>query len=1492
MKPRTFRRVVLLGSLGGIVLVLAFGYFVFRPWQNERQREAMREQGLAAYDAGDYLLAERLLGRYKNSTDDPSAEIFLKHARAREICEVTDGGHIAVAVDSYREYLRRVPDDVDAKMSLLPLMNDRQMFIEAESLANELINEHGVTDIEVLEELLLAMNLLERDEELIEPVLRAMYDHPDAQFNHVRDYLSYLSATGRGDESDELLDARAEANPDSIDVNILLLYRQALNEELDNQTARDEFSSLIGLDPSTLEWHDDAPELSASAAWFVSKVLNAIGEPVLSTLTQARVAAQTGDLVNSVWAARRLYWASFDDRLNELRVETDNGELDPDVLGYQYLSAVRSGDEEGAASLEQQLRENKYDRRAPAWVAYIDGVRASEESDFVETRLQLNNAIEWYPAEPMFRLRMGDQHMSEQRFQEAIQEWEIANQIVNGNTNAQNRFENKVWADALIRIINAYSDQNRLVEASEYIDQLEWVGLFDFSIRAVVFNYKVLLAQRGEMPYTMGQEFVAKWIDEREGFNPRERFLFSPSVATIFASLGETEFAREEVRFGLDHADDDEISMRVKQDLLTIDDIYRLGIADSKGLDTSTVAGRSTTAALRDATRLYEQTNNLQAGIDVIERARDNASSDDRASWDLVLIGFVDEYDPDRAVPMWNALLEESPNDIALLYKVIESRAIGRDLEQVDQLIERVVAITAAEGKTLPPRLRLARANAMVSDPEQITRTNRENALAIVRSVVAGDANYIKARNMLGRLLALPPSPGVPESERYTPDYAGAIEQYRTLARQIQGRRAYVYLIESFDLAFRRLDDRALARAILEEYLVRFGDDPSALPDAAIRFENLGDDEQAAALYEEIIEKSAAPAAMLSLAELRLKQGESGQARRLLQQASEEIELNAPNVLNLAGLYMRTGNQPEAELIAGSGERYGLSPAESRLVHAQFAELYLSPERELEILQSAIDTSPDSVIAWKQIIRRNIELGNLEQASELYAQAIQAVEEDVELQRLGVLTRGAPQTAEEMLNLPGVKDSPMQRRAIERVVAYDNLPASTNAQTRAEMLRELIEEFPQVPVVQSFAVDRLRVLQTDPGVIAQIADAALRNVPSDTGIMQIAGEAYLRSNQPDKAIQVVDLWRTNSLETTIIANAIRARALIQSDELEKAQSELEPFVEQAFRDSDQAISLEVLDAFSYIRLSLGEDPAVTADRLLPLIQENRDARTRIWLNLASSVVRDPDAAAEWIETAARYSDEQDQLWIANSWVRLAQAHGSRAAEFAQNALAILQPLMTGQDDEAVQAYRVAASAHLAIARSTDDGSERTESYTRAVDRAVDAVDANPENILALLEAARYANEGDLHERTIELYQRVLDLNIGNDALNAMASNNLAMTMVRAERASANRDRVTELVQTSTRLQPNVGSYWGTRGWVELKLDLLSDARNSFNETIRLSPESAEGWVGLLIVTRKLGDEYAQESERAYERVRSIAESDGLGDELIRLLQEHGIQDWS
>lgn len=1485
MKPRTFRRVVLLGSLGAIILMLAFGYFVVRPWQNQRQLEAMRTDGLAAYNAGNMLEAEKLLGRYKNNAENPDAEVFLRHAQAREVCEVPDYGHIAVAIDSYREYLRRVPDDIEVKMDLLPLMNNWGMYVEAEALAGELIEKHGIDTIEVTEELNYALSRQEAPPEKREPVLLALFEHPDRDFDQMSQYLGFLASQGRQDESDQVLDAMLQANPDGINERILGFQRSAILDDLDDQTVLDELSAIIGLDSESNEWHQDAPSLSAGAARHLARIYNAISRPDLSTTVQARVAQESGDRYLTIWSARRLYWSDRDEELNALEIETDNGEPDPDVLGYQYLSAVRANNTERATQLEQQLRDIQYDRRAPAWIALIDGEAASEESRFIDARLSFQNAIDWYPNEPTIRLRVGQQHLNEGRFQDAIEQWRYSSEFANGRVGADSRLDVNGWSDPMIRIVSAYSGQDRLLEALDYIIELERIAPKDQRTIAIVLETKTELARRGELPYSMGARFLEVWETVSEDLDPRNRAAFAPNAAIIFAAMNKKDMAREEVRRALEIAGDDG---QLVAELLEVDDLYQLGAAASVGFDSSSATRSSPLAAMRAAISAYQSSGDFEAGVRVIQEGLDLASESDKEAWERVLISFVDEYDPVRAVPLWTEMLESHPDDLEVLYFAIESNAIGSDLNQVDALIQRVTQLTESEGKVPPARLRLARANAMVAQPDSRNRTNRAQALEIVRAVVAAEPLHTKARNMLGRLLALPPSPGLDAEERYTPDYEGAIEQYRTLARQLSGRAAQNYMLECVDLAYRRLGDARLAGSLLDEYSAMFGDEVVALSPAATRYENIGQDDKAASIYERLIEQQNSPGAMLSLAELRLKQKMHGAAKALLAQASGLDELNARDLLNLAGLYVRAGNLPEGELIASSGERYGLEPVESLLTEAKFAELYLTPEEELRVLEQAVAAHKNSLPVWKQIIRRTLEYGDVEKSQSLYAQSRTLVKEDAELARLGVLTRGAPQTAMEMLELPGMQNSPILRQALERVEAYSTLPENTDPQVLLGHLRLLVDDFPQIEAVQVYAVEQLARLQISANVIAEISEQALRNVPSNTSIMGIAGESHLRANNPDAAIRVIDLWRTNSLETTIIANAIRARALIQKNDLEGAEQELEPFIDLAYQTPSDPVSREMLDAYSFVRLSLGEDPSLTAQRLQPLLATNDEIRTRVWLNLASNAIKNPDVGADWIRIAADYSKEEDSIYLANAWTTLAFTHAKWDSAYALESLALVEPMIEQTEDVIPHIYTVAARAHLILARDSEDPTEASHQYEQVVDLMLEAAQADPTNLMPKLDAARYAREGRFFDRTISIYEQLLGMEIPNDGLNAMISNNLAMTMIRAGIQVGQRSRVQQLVQNATEMQSQVPSYWGTRGWVELELGELRDAYNSFKTSIRLNAVNPEGWVGLTIVTRALGDEFADESEDALQRVRGYAESSQLDDELIDLLRTHQV----
>lgn len=1486
MKPRTFRRVVLLGSLGAIVLLVVFGYFVVRPWQNQRQLEAMRTEGIVAYESGDYINTVKLLGRYKKNAENPEPEIFLYHARASEKYEATDGGNYLVAVDSYREYLRRVPDDVEAKQELLPLMNLSRLYVEAEGLARELIDTYRVSDIAVLEELNYALVSQQGDDEEIEAVLRALFEHEDSKFSHANTYLSYLRNRGRGEEADALLDERIARFPGRVEEQLLEFQRDVVRSEVvegatryDDATVLSEICSIIGLNPETLGWEPEAPSLSPSAAWFTNRILNSLRRPDLATSVQLRAAEQHEDRLNTVWAARRLYWAGRDTELRSMDMQTEKGEPDADVLGYQFLSAEREGDEETSNELKQRIRDIDLDRRARAWSAYINAI---EQPDGIQSRIEMQNAIDWYPGEPVFRLRMGELQLAQGRFNEAVEHWVIASETVNDEIGSELTFDTFSWSTPLIRIINAYSGQDRLVEAFEYTQELLRVAPNDYRSVYVAVNALSQLARQDQLPADVGQRLVTFWEMNKGDIQTNQRIGLAAPVAAIHAYMGEDEGARAEIAFALQNADGDPAIIVA---LYEVDDLYKLGVADAQGLDYSSIAKSSPLGALRAANRAHALSGRLEDGLSIIDEGLANADDSTRQTWERVRVAYLDAHAPEQARDEWERLLTDDPEDIELLYAAIESKALSGNLERIDELIARVTTLTSTEGKALPSRLRLARANAMVAGEGSRTRTNRSRAMEIIRAVVAAEPTNTKARNMLGRILSLPASPEAPENERYEPDYEGAIEQYLVLARQLSGKPAQDYLLECVDLAYRG-GDEGRALVLLDEYEARFGDDIEALPGAAERFENLGEDDRAIALYERVLAQRGDAIAALALADLQLKEGDTERAMSLLQAVGEADALSPNGVLRLASLYVRAGDSEMGREIASSGERFGLEPIEARLLQSRFAELYLSDEEEIATLREATEIQPKSLEAWKRLVLRLVLTQQLEQAAEAYSQAVEYVEPDQELMRYGMMAQNAPQTAEDMFSLPGMQENPRLREVIQRVENYTKLPEDADPQTRVGMMRDLIRDFPQIEQAQIYASEQLAQMRVSPAVVAGLAYEALKNAPWNTQIMQIAGQFSLQSADADGALRAVSLWRANSLENTIVSNAIRARALIQKGDLEAAEVELEPFVEQAIQTAAQAVSREVLDAYSYIRLSQGESPSVTASRLQPLISTEREIRNQTWLRLASSVITDAEVGAEWIRVAEGYSSEEDHSALASAWVTLAFTHARWDPEYANRALDLIG---TGASTERDAGDLVlAARANLILARAKATVEEARSEYERVVQLLLDANAQLGGNVGLLLDSARYANEAGIHDQTVWIYKQIQAMNIPDETLEALVSNNLAMSMVRAGVDQTNRDEMLSLAQRATSLSGDNAAYWGTRGWVELELDMYAQALESFTRAARLQSQNAEGWVGLAIANHELGPDFESGKHEALERLREITANDPLSGELKGYLDAHGL----
>lgn len=1489
MKPRTFRRVVLLGSLCAIMLVVVLGYFVVRPWQNQRQLEAMRTDGVAAYENGDYVNTVKLLGRYTNNAESVDPELLLMLARARAKVQVPDGGHITVSVNLYRDYLRSAPDDTEASLELLPLMNVRGMYVEARSLAEDLLSDESPDNIEVIRELRFALGQLQVRDDEIEPVYLAAFEHEDSSYADMVTYFSYLDTRSRTDERERLLEERIAQHPGRLDEQVYQFRMTASRPEAGYTStyANRELCSIIGLDPTTRQWESEAPQLSSDAAWEVSRMFNIFLEPRNATAVMLRSALHHEDDFRSrVYGIRSLYWGGEDETLAGLRIETMEGEPDPDVLGYRYLAALRQSDQESMASIREQLDSVVLDIRAGAWRNFIDAQTAFRDDDTVAARTAGQKAVDVYRSEPTFHLLMGDIQMRQGRFTEAIDLWTLSNELANDKMGLQDRANCAGWAMPMIRVIDAYAAQRRLAEAEKYIEELGRVGHRDPQAAFKLLDAKSTLARMGQLSEEMGSEFVDRWKTNLQDFPPESRAIIAPKVATILATRGLRDEAKHELSSAIEYTADEP---KLMIDIIDVDARYALGVAAEAGIDARSVGVDTLEGALRAADRAASAQQSIDAGLRVLDSAMNSKPESERDEWQRARVSFLDSRNDPRAAEGWEELLADNPNDIELHYRAAESRAFTKDLEKVNALIDKITELTQTSGKTPPSRLRLARANAIVGTIRN--RVNRDRALEIVRSVVSTEPNNTMARNMLGRLLSLPPTPGLPEAEQYQRDFQGAIDQYTTLARQLTGQSAQAYLLEASDLAF-EMGDESRSNSLLSEFTTRFANDWRALPAAAERYENLGQLQAASDLYAQIVRNYAEPDVLLSYASLQFRLDNADMGFRVLEEISKAEALSTDQAFRLSVLYARAGDQQKARDIASNGGRFGLDGTESKLLFARYARTYLSTDEQLQALQDATVVSPENSLPWRQLIQRLIELGRLEEARAAYEQASSLIKNDEGIERLGLLSLGQTVTGDDLLQLPGIKDNPRLQDAVKQVNTYTKLPTDTPDAERERLLADLIDSYPELDAVQSYAVMQMSTLRVDPRAIATHAERALKNAKGNTQVMGIAGEAAVLSNQPDLALRLVQLWRANSLENSIVAEAITARAMIQRSEFRQAADHLKEYIQQVLDTPEIPVHREVINAYCFAQLKIGEDPSVTAARLEPAMASVPEIRNQVWLELATGAIEDPDIGAAWITRATEHADlaqDEDRFALGQAWVLLAMRHQRWDRDYAQRAIDLLTPL-ADDTNQSTLPLRVISTAYAVLGRSQQDDLG-SDDFARAVEYQLRAADREVGNLSPLLEAAQLCLEAQLHGQAVSIYQRMLNENIPEGDFKASLLNNLAMATLRLGGDVVNSDQLLGYVVESTRMSPGVPTFWGTRGWVELKLEDPVAAEQSFRTVIGANPEDGEGWTGLAIALHKQGPDQATELEGALNKLQTIHSVQPLEAEFQQYLEDNGLADW-
>jgi|GEM_PF-4676253 len=1478
LRPRTARRLALVASLLFLLVGGAAAFYTIPKLQKSRQLSGFQKEGLEAHEAGRHNEAVTKLGRYLRAMRDRPVdpEIRLAFARSWAAWEVGDGGHLLAAIAVYREHLREHPDDRAASGELLELFIRTGAWTEARDLSVRLrpaeIDSAGAEDLAVLRHEARARVELNAADPLIVQIEDRLLAADRPTFEDAWRAFLRSERAGDNERSAAVLDRYAEASPDSIGSRFLNALYGARDLEPD-QTI-DAFARAVNLNPQTGEWTRETQFEDPELVRIVVRTFDMARRGDLA-MRVLEAAAEDPASEFGIALVRRLYWSGSNDRVLARAQQVPEGVAAADLNGYAAMIALNRGDATLLDELRAKLEAFDYDYRSQGWLHAIAAARSLRDGEIVEARTKITEAIDRYTLEPTFRLLIGDVQDRSGRLSDALEAWSIAEELA----------EPFVWIEPGTRAVAALLRAGRLVEAGDAA--LRMVDRSRSSLPAVVLLVQTdaVLARAGVLDPARAARSLnaAKLI--RDEVLADKRPEFSLIIASLEGAVGNTEAARAELSLLLDGTQTPE----TVADAIAIDQAFGLGFADQLGPMTLPDRVDDPSAALRSALNHVNgpadgQEVRVSEALAMIDAGLKGSSAADRAAWLRTNAVFRDAVRADGAAAAWRSAIDADPANLSLRMEAIESNALGYDAEFVQRNIDQIVEMTASQGRTLPSRLRLARAKSVFG--REPTRQRRDEAISIVRAVVVAEPQNIAARTMLANMLQFPCPPTVSGADRFTPDLAGAVEQYVAVARLIPGSEAYAYLFKAADLQI-TAGNEAPARQMLLDIFSRAQGDVASQQRVALEVSRLGDAQTAARLLGELYASSQGPTRValgLQLAQVAIASNDRARAESVLRDIMSAPSMSSAQLVDLSQWLRKIGLPAEADRVLANAENYGVAGREALLARARAAAGSGDADSAVLMLIEAAEQSVEDPEIWQALVRILVDQGKFQEASDRADQALALFPENDELRYWKQIALNDPAAAIRIMTARPETDEAL-KLAIERVESYDRRRESLNRAQRLAELKELSATFPDQPAVVKFSLRERIELADDASELADATIAASRRFVGDEDLLRMASDATFQAGRFADSIRIATDWRGRTRGSPLQPDLYAAQAEQALDDHAAALSRMQPYLESALRAPDESFNAMVLFLHGRSALRTQSEPAVRA-RLEPVARRSERFRSTVWLELAAIHVPQASAAADWLRSAEQMGVPGSEIALAEAWMVLAQRFPDRAADFAFNAVRITGSAMEGQV-ETTRLITTAARAHLLWADALT-GEKAIETYSLAETMFVRAAQLEPGNPNYRFQAAAAASRANRPYEAERYYREVVEDPATPSDLLAAARNNLAGLL---SLVNPNQQRLQEalsLADQAVAFGP-VPAFHGTRGWVLLGLGRTADAASEFQEVARLDGNSVEAWAGLAVVRAASGAPPEQVAE-ALGKARELAAVSGpISSELRARLDAAGVR---
>ena len=1475
LRPRTARRLALAGGLVFILLVGVVVAVTLPKFQNRRQIEAFERNGLAAHEEGRHGQAVQLLGRHIRGMGerpvDPQTR--LAFARSRAELEVPDGGHLQAAATVYREYLRERPDDREASEELLELFVRSGQWVEARELAGRLrpadLSAATESDRPVLRNEALARFAINREDPAITRIEDRLLEKAVPDFVDV--WRAYTRALGMNDleRAEALVTRYRDAAPDTLGVAVLTAVIGS--DGLSIEDAAREVARVIGLDPTTGESVSDVvlddDELSRALLLLFESWRQ---EPLVIGVLR-RAVVQTDDAEFGRLLARRLYWSGRANEIDGLSRATSSGKYIADIDGYAAMVALQGDAGERVDALLGTLSAAADDFRAQSWKRAVEAMRLASDGKLVEARTSATQAVERYPYEPTIRFLLGNIHEQTGRLAEASEAWQLAMQLAGPG----------VWVTPEVRRIQALIRSRRFAEAGAAADALmdaqRQSGVRRTIVEALLTQLQVRtqLALVFQLDVSKAQESLAV---ARSLQNAGDEGLAVDSMlaaAAMEATLRNLDAARQELG-GLGGRS---LSSAQAERASEIDLVFGLGVFGATQ-DVVLNENPEPGSALRNMVAYVavaddaDRSRRVEEVVAVLDRMLEQSSTDRRSDWLRTSAMVRDQIGHPSAPQAWRAALEADPQDIELLTMAIESESMVTDRAFVEQGITRIIELTGSQGRTVPSRLRLARARAIFGT--EPTRQSRDEALVIVRAIVVAEPENVNARTILGNMLQFPCPPQVPAANRYERDLPGAVDQYLAAARLVGGPTSLGYLLTAARLSSES-GNEVRARQILSDLVGRSRTGPMPRSILARELARLSDTQASAQFLEELF--TTAPASErtdlgLFLTQAYIATNNLARAVSILDQiAAPGVQLSRAQMGELLARYEQAGRSDRAQRLLSDLASFGFSEVDAERLRAEQAINARDYARAAELLATVVQSRQEEPSLWVALIDAQFRAGDMDAARATALQAVGLHPEDEDLRFWKQMVDGDPAAAV-LERLADSGQAQGTRLAIERVRAYDAGKSGMTRDARLAELAALRDAFGSNPAVIKYVLRERAEIGDDPALMANDAVVAQRRFPQDEEILRLAAILSLQAGRNDEAMRLATSLRSVTLGPTTEADLIFAQAAQGVGNWQAIVDRLSGSIDRALSEPDDPRQRATIYFYSAAMLRTGGEGAIRS-RLEPLARRSPEFRAAVWIPLAAGDVPQAVQAEAWMRTAEQLGSRGFEPQLVEAWIVLSNRFPERAQEFASNAVRLVLPQVAAMPDDL--GLIVASARALQRQGETMDRGMASEVFGQAEEFYVRAAGLQPENPNHAFNAALCADAAGRPGVSERLYRTLLENFPDADLFTAAVRNNLAGILTRSDPSEARLREALGLADAAVGFQ-RIGAFYGTRGWIRLALGDLAGAESDFREILQLDPSGVEGWLGVAAVASRV-EARADEVTQALGRVRTQLDGQPISAEL-------------